>query len=304
MTGGTGDGSVILLYHRIARLDRDVHAMAVDPDLFADQLQAIKRRADIVPLDALLEPARGPRVAITFDDGYADNHDVALPALREADAPATVFVTTGGLRPGEELWWDRVEHVVDAIGRGPGRVDVVLGGQRLLVDVRTEAGRARAVQALNRRLRELPPDELDAALSSIAAGGDAPCDEHRRMTPEQVQQLAADGTVTIGAHTRRHANLGRLTPAAQRAEIEGSRDDLAAILGRPPTSFAYPFGMRGSFDRRTERIVRDAGFTVACANVPGAVRARSRFRLPRHIVGSWTGDELGHRLDRWLRGGR
>ena len=104
--------------------------------------------------------------------------------------------------------------------------------------------------------------------------------------------------------SRRHANLGLLDEAAQREEIVGSRDDLASLLGSAPTTVAYPFGMKGSFDRTTERIVRDAGFTLACANVPGRLVSRNRFRLPRHVVGSWSGDELGHRLEGWLRANR
>ena len=301
----TTGGAAILLYHRVARIERDVHGMAVDPEVFAEQIAAVRARADVVTLEELVEPSDHDRVAITFDDGYADNLEVALPVLRAAEAPVTVFVTTEGLDEGQHLWWDRVEHVVDGVGRrGSGFVDVRAGDRRLRVDVRTDDGRARGVKALSRLLRQLPPAQITDILDAtdVDADHDAePCTAHRRLTGAGVRELAADPLVTIGAHTRRHANLGRLDDKRQIEEIAGSRDDLTAITGRTPTTFAYPFGMAGSFDRTTERLVRDAGFTLACANVPGPLRRRERFRLPRHIVGSWSGDEVGRKLDDWLR---
>jgi peptidoglycan/xylan/chitin deacetylase (PgdA/CDA1 family) len=262
--------------------------------------------ADVVPLAAVLERHRDRRVAITFDDGYADNAGAALPALRAAGMPATVFVATDVLRGGE-LWWDRLEHLTLDATAPSGRLEIVVGRQPLTVDVRSPEGRARANRALSRRLRARPPAEITAALADIAAQVEvehAPCERHVMLTVDDVRTIAGDPLIDIdiGAHTRSHANLGVLDVDSQRDEIVGSRDDLARVLGHRPAAFAYPFGMRGSFDHRTEALVSEAGFVLACANVPGRVRARDRFRLPRHIVPDCSGDELANLVDAWLDG--
>jgi peptidoglycan/xylan/chitin deacetylase (PgdA/CDA1 family) len=119
------------------------------------------------------------------------------------------------------------------------------------------------------------------------------------MTIDELRGLVAEPLVTIGAHTRRHTNLGFRTEETQREEIEGSRTDLCDWLGEAPSGFSYPFGIPGvDFDATTRRLVAEAGFRHAVANHPGVVSARSDpYALPRHFVPDLTGDEFSD----WLR---
>jgi peptidoglycan/xylan/chitin deacetylase (PgdA/CDA1 family) len=109
--------------------------------------------------------------------------------------------------------------------------------------------------------------------------------------------------VAIGAHTRTHRGLAYASPEDQRAEIATSRDDLERWLGRPPTSFAYPFGVPGAdLDAVTMRIVRETGFSCAVVNAPGAVGPKSdRFALPRAAVPDLDGDAFARWLDALAR---
>ena len=87
--------TVILGYHRIARVERDPHLLCVDPDAFADQIDHLRRQVEIVPLSSLKERSSDWRVVITFDDGYADNAGVGKAVLEAMGVPATFFVTAG-----------------------------------------------------------------------------------------------------------------------------------------------------------------------------------------------------------------
>src|SRR5687768_1775617 len=121
----------ILLYHRVARIAHDPWALAVPPDLFAEQMEALSRTRRVVPLTRLAEElergrARANWIAITFDDGYADLLHEAVPAMQSFDCPATMFVTTGALG-GDGFWWDRLseavfrpERVATALALGAG----------------------------------------------------------------------------------------------------------------------------------------------------------------------------------------
>lgn len=91
-------GLFVLIYHRVGA------GMAAEMDVsaarFAEQMRMLQERSDVVPLaDGLAELAEGraperDRVAVTFDDGYADVFTNAWPVLRDLGIPATVFVTT------------------------------------------------------------------------------------------------------------------------------------------------------------------------------------------------------------------
>ena len=111
--GSSGAGrSVVLVYHRVVAGQRDPFDLCVTPDQFAEHLARVRGSATVVPLDELLAPAPGPRVAITIDDGYADALTGALPVLEASDTPATVFVSTDTLENGRGFWWDRLAALV------------------------------------------------------------------------------------------------------------------------------------------------------------------------------------------------
>lgn len=99
----TPGAGCILAYHRVANLDfvdPRLDDWNVEPAMLDRQIAAIKRCADVVPLNDLLarckaDPApRRPAVALTFDDGYANFYTQVLPILKRHDVPATIFIVT------------------------------------------------------------------------------------------------------------------------------------------------------------------------------------------------------------------
>jgi peptidoglycan/xylan/chitin deacetylase (PgdA/CDA1 family) len=120
------------------------------------------------------------------------------------------------------------------------------------------------------------------------------------MTPDEVALLARDGLVEVGAHTMTHPRLSALSEQAQRREIRESRTRLEEVVGKAVATFAYPYGQLGDYGEESVAIVRDAGFDVACANVPGTVtRASDLFQLPRFHVSDWDGDSFDRRWSEW-----
>jgi peptidoglycan/xylan/chitin deacetylase (PgdA/CDA1 family) len=92
------------------------------------------------------------------------------------------------------------------------------------------------------------------------------------LSPEELREAAARG-MTIGGHTRSHPRLSKLSRAQQVEEIAGCKADLESILGQAITTFAYPYGSALDFSPESVEIVRDTGFTLACSNRYGPVRA-------------------------------
>src|SRR5262249_43149366 len=108
------NGGAILLYHRVTRLDRDPQLLAVSPEHFAEHLDVLRRKANVVPLNKFRGEPRLPSraIAITFDDGYADNFVEAKPILERKEVPATVFVVSGFLGSAREFWWDELDRIL------------------------------------------------------------------------------------------------------------------------------------------------------------------------------------------------
>ena len=116
------------------------------------------------------------------------------------------------------------------------------------------------------------------------------------LAADELLRLAAAG-IEIGAHTRTHPQLDTLAPARARDEVQGSKDDLEGLLGRPVRSFAYPHGYSS---RSVRRLVREAGYDSACAvGNAFATSGESRFALSRLTVRADTTPET---IGAWLRG--
>jgi peptidoglycan/xylan/chitin deacetylase (PgdA/CDA1 family) len=96
----------------------------------------------------------------------------------------------------------------------------------------------------------------------------------RPNTPEQIRSMAAAG-IEIGAHTRTHADIGRLhNPREIVAEIAGSKTDLEQALGREVRFFAFPYGQPNNMNPLAFEIAREHGYRAVCSayggyNFPG-----------------------------------
>ena len=157
-------GTLVLLYHRVAQLDHDPYGLAVHPDRFAQQCRILRKRGDVVPL----RDAHGGRrqVAITFDDGYADNRE-ACDVLSDAGLPATFFITAGRLEQRSEVWWDRLENMFFGCHPVPDHLELEISGHRFWGDIRSSMARTRVHLALYWRLRPLHPAGIDSILTEI-----------------------------------------------------------------------------------------------------------------------------------------
>ncbi|HET8721101.1 MAG TPA: polysaccharide deacetylase family protein, partial [Nitrospira sp.] len=85
--------------------------------------------------------------------------------------------------------------------------------------------------------------------------------------------------------------------------ITASKDCLEALTGRPVTTFAYPYGTRADYTNDTARLVKEAGFALACSNYPEAVSGTSDvYQLPRFVVRDWSEERFASTLATWWKG--
>jgi peptidoglycan/xylan/chitin deacetylase (PgdA/CDA1 family) len=310
---------VILVYHSIAEVLIDPWALHVSPTRFDDQLRRLVDAFPVVPLDFLASMARNkslrrPVVAITFDDGYANNLHSASAILSRWQAPATVFVTSGFVGQAEECWWDILERYlflgdfsadlqVNFEENTPLRI-AELGTSEIRPSWRAwqepSGNREAAYVSLWQGLKDLDDRSRSAVLAQIreqAKNCLAPRESHRMLTVRELQTLAKKPSISIGAHTESHPVMSTLPPDHQRREVLGSKLWLEQMTGQVVTSFAYPFGKGTDVSVESVEAVKSAELEVACLNAAGSIRnGTDRFLMPRMHVGDWCGDELVRRI--------
>lgn len=320
----TGTNRLILLYHRVADVRPDPWGLSVSPARFMEHLEVLSRSGfkclRLRDLVRLLQDGTLPRraVAITFDDGYADNLYAAKPLLERTDTPATVFVVTGATGRAREFWWDELAGLLLQPDRLPAHLTLAVDDQTRAWELGTAADDAKdrrrghghghqawteasiqreaVYRSVWQLMQPLPEDRRQSLLDELAAWAGRPRRAraaHRSMTADEILALAEGDLIDIGAHTVTHPSLPFLPRASQRAEIAQSKARCEALLGRPVTSFSYP---HGEYTSDTVALVRETGFACACSTAAAALTRRSDpFRLPRLIVENWDGNEFARR---------
>lgn len=278
--GGRDGRFAILIYHRVLPRADEINGWYVTVEEFERQMAALRAHYSPLPLSEAIErlqqrslPSRA--VCVTFDDGYADNAEVALPILQRHDVAATFFIASGYLNGGR-MWND---SVTEAIRRWPhATLDVGSGP----VAVATASEKRAAIAATLQQWKYLPPPAREARVAALLHEVNVAQDASLMMRDDQVRQLRAAG-MEIGAHTVSHPILANLTDVDAKREIVDSGRYLSEILREPIWLFAYPNGKPGTdYGPRDIDAVRAAGYRAAFSTAWGVAGPRTDiFQLPR-----------------------
>lgn len=286
--GGAGARLSTLIFHRVRAQAEAAAPQALDAAGFDRLLEWVTEVFTVLPVDEAVERlARGslpPRaLAITFDDGYADNAEVALPILRRRGLHAAFFIASDYL-DGGVMWNDKITLAM----RGAPEGCFTFGGDELgilgLADVELGDDRSRrqAAAAFTSKVKYLAPQARAAAVDALVDRAGVSLPRTLMMSSAQVRELRAAGMV-VGGHTCSHPILTALADSEAEAEIAGNKRRLEELLGERLSLFAYPNGVPGR-DYRAEhaRMVERAGYQAAFSTAWGvAQRAHDPFQLAR-----------------------
>jgi peptidoglycan/xylan/chitin deacetylase (PgdA/CDA1 family) len=254
-------GLLVLNYHRIGRADEtdDPDLYSCTPEDFDKHVRELSKRLEIVPAGSVEWQEGGParRIAITIDDGYADQ-SVGAEILARHGVAGTYFISTGFVDNPQHAWWDEIAWLT---GGAPAQLPASrwlpdgLDGTTLLPE--------RYRRKVNAAYKTHAGDNGEEFLDALAGWTGRPrlAEERsadRWMDWDAVRELRKKG-MEVGAHSVTHPVLATLTPERQREEITGSVKRLSEELGEPVDLFSYPVGARTSFDATTRELLREIG---------------------------------------------
>lgn len=288
--GGAAAALPVLMYHRVLPSHDPLQADTHTACTMDTQFRTLARWFKVLPLDeaaALLAEGRLPprAVSITFDDGYRDNHDIALPLLQKHGLTATFYVSSGFLNGGTMFH----DVLVETVRHAPsGALDLGLK-DAAPVQLGDAGSRVAALDALVRQVKYLDPDQREALSERLLAALGSHAPRHLMMDDAHVRALTRAG-MSVGGHTTQHLILARLDEATAWQEICSNADALSALTGQRVTSFAYPNGKPGiDYCAPHVDMVRRAGFLNAVSTRSGVgTRSAPRYELPRFVLNETT----------------
>jgi len=144
-----GRGAILTFHHVRPTADRGFspnRGLEISPEFLDALLGHLRRRGyRFVSLDQALEalaepsPAQAPFEALTFDDGYRDLVEFALPVLERHQAPFVAYITTNFAEGEGRLWWIELEEALARLDR----IEIKTSGSRSPRRPRGQAKRAR-----------------------------------------------------------------------------------------------------------------------------------------------------------------
>ncbi len=298
LTRGAG---AILMFHQVRPWENRDFAPNRLLEITPEFLDAVLSRLTalgfaIVSLDKALTMLAGgagaerPFAVLTFDDGYKDTRDIALPILKRHQAPFIMYVTTGFADRSARLWWVELE---EAIRRLPQILVEIDGAEVTLPNATTEEKYA-AFASLYRRLMDGPEEvllEVTEKLAASAGINSAALADKLCLDWAGIEDIVRNELCTIGVHTLTHPRLAKLDEASMRHELFVSRRLIESHIGRPAKHLAYPVGNRAAAGEREAAAATDLGFASAVTTRPGMIffeHENHLTELPRlSLNGNW-----------------
>ena len=298
--GGRGRLSV-LIFHRVLPACDPLFPQEIDAKTFDQICRWARAMFNVLPPDeAARRLAQGTlperALAITFDDGYADNHDVALPILLRHGLTAAFFIATGYLNGGR-MFNDSIIESVRRTTRPALDLRDVLRDEQALYTMSDMPKRRAAIENIIPRAIYAQVNERHALVETIARRADVQLPNDLMMTSAQVVAMRRAG-MQIGAHTVSHPILARLSAGEVRREMTEGRDFLEQLLDERVGLFAYPNGKPDlDYNAGCVAVARECGFDAVFTTAWAAAHSQTNpFEIPRFTPWDRSGWRFAWRM--------
>lgn len=315
------------MYHRIAELRADPWELTVSLENFESQIKALKNNFSVLPISSLLAQVASKKinknsVYITFDDGYADNYELAKPILEKYACPATFFIPTHFISKQQSFWWDELENLTLHAPFLPSKLSIDFGDSSGSFDVSGDEVLTYEMQQAHRNWKwnQVPPNKrcmlyltLSEKLKSLSYNEACqyleeikkwannpyfPTHENTLMSKVQLKALSEHPLFSLGLHTHTHPALVGLSKEDQFNEVVANQQYFEQNKLQTINAIAYP---HGSCNEETIEVMQEhqlsAGFTTQEEPVS---RDSSPYHLGRYQVKNISGKELNAKLNNWL----
>ena len=277
----------VLCYHRVLPDDEIERGKSPNSCLimpatrFSEQMEFLAKNYKVVSINELVEHLEGNSnrfvVAVTFDDGYKDNLNHALPILEKYNIPATIYITTRFPEGDTSMWWYEIWDFLTNVES----LKVNYLGRYESWNTRSFEENTGCFEQLRDWILSFGYSQQLELMEAITSSSDRKQYLDLCLSWSEVFKLDQHPLITIGAHTHSHPNLRHLTKENARSEILFSKRLLEEKLSHSIEHFAYPFGTKNEADVREFELVNECNFKSAVTTRRETIQSYSLNSIPR-----------------------
>jgi len=288
----------IYMLHRCSPINKEnLHwneHMKVSPEYLKNFLYESKKTHTFISLDELYELATTNKkirnkkyIVMTFDDGYLDNYEYALPVFDEMAVPFTVYVTNSFPDRTAFLWWYVLEDIIQQNNQ------IRLSNNEIF-DCQTKEKKEKLFLHLRQLILVLNQENIISEFKNLFSNYEISYLSYNNslcLSWDMIKEMSNSRYCTIAAHTMNHKTLNKLSVEQLDVEIIQSKNKIEEHIGKKVRHFAYPYGTFNEIGDREIEYIKDCGFNTICYSFGGDFTKKNLnrlFELPRKFFGELT----------------
>ena len=295
----SGDISVFC-YHKVTNLKKEEllgtpdEDLAVNIKIFENQIKYLVNNFKVIDPYELtdiekIKSTKEKKVLITFDDGYLDNLENALPILKKYKVNAIIFITTNFIGNNEAPWWELLWDILQ------NSDDFIFEGKKFNL-LKNRKNKKEIFEFLRNKFFFLKKKEQIELIKKIFHENKAEFSfkiKSNFLNKENIRNLSKEDLIHIGAHTHNHQNLRLLNDNETKEEILSSKKILEDLTQTSVDFFAYPYGTKNSYKKMDYKILKDNKFKLAFTTEFNnyKIGSHSPFFIPRMGLGNSNDDK-------------
>ena len=249
-------GLVILAFHRVSD-DVDQMWPPMPIAAFRSLMEKLVKTFRIIDINSVTELPNGsgpPFMAVTFDDGYSDFIENAVPILQDLGIPACQSVCPLLIDRGTPPWTQVLSVCLSSF---EGKYLKLPDGTSFEISKPVDE---KMLLKLNDRLYLVDDEARSAWLDNLTATLKVTFDLYPMMTWDDIRSCIQNG-FSIGSHSYSHRNLSKVDESELlEIEISYSRDRIRDETGIAPSVFTFPSGL---YNDNSLKMVEKSGYSIA-----------------------------------------
>lgn len=291
-----GHGAIIM-YHRVLPVDKinqdyDL-GLAVTLSNFENQIKFLKNNYTLVSMDDFIEKLKNRKknefyVTVTFDDGYKDNLDYALPVLKKNNIPATLYITTRFLEKYVWLWWYELKEIINV----NKSLNFEYKNKKHFYSMHNKKQKNKTFYILRKLFLNQSINEQLNLLEIISQSKERKNYSKIFLNANDLKFLNKEPLISLGSHTHNHPNLKNLKKEEKIFDIEKANQILEKLLNKKIKHFAYPYGGKNEASKNEYEVAQNLKLNSAVTTRTYPANYKRLFSLPRIYVGKNANEKV------------
>ena len=255
---------IILYYHRVIE-DKDFETdmgpnihLCVKKSEFETQMAYIAQNYYLITLDDLYKnnfKCERFSVAVTFDDGYKDNLEVAFPILKKYNIPATIYVVSRNIISKPWAWWIELWNFLSK--------NKFFKNEGKLIDIENTSDKNQNFFDLKNKIKKLNYADQIFFFNKLTSSTTRENHDDIYLNLDDLKKIKKEKLITLGCHTHEHLCFSHFEEDIIKEQIDICKAILEQKINTPIEHFAYPYGSKEDLNFFEHKILEKLRFKTA-----------------------------------------